>query len=213
MQDEAMSIFGNLRVCSTLLHRGGGGQRHCRGGFHGRGRVLALLREHDGIGQGELAELLGIRAPSASELIERLAAEELVEKRVNEADRRSVKVFLTEKGGKLADFVGRNRRQEAGELLEGFSGEEKMQLARLLEKLALAMKERTGAAGGEGGFAHGHFHGGGCCGGGHGHGAGHGHGHCHATGGCHAHAGQDEDGLHGGHCCGRGHGRHGEEGV
>ena len=99
-----MSIFGNLRVCSTLLHRSGGGQWHCRGGFHGRGRVLALLREHDGIGQGELAELLGIRAPSASELIERLAAEELVEKRVNEADRRSVKVFLTEKGGKLADF-------------------------------------------------------------------------------------------------------------
>ena len=118
MQDEAMSIFGNLRVCSTLLHRGGGGQRHCRGGFHGRGRVLALLREHDGIGQGELAELLGIRAPSASELIERLAAEELVEKRVNEADRRSVKVFLDGKGGQAGGF----RRQEPSSGSRGVAG-------------------------------------------------------------------------------------------
>ena len=78
------------------------------------------MREHDGIGQGELAELLGIRAPSASELIERLAAEELVEKRVNEADRRSVKVFLTEKGGKLADFVGRNVVRKPGSCWKGF---------------------------------------------------------------------------------------------
>ena len=138
MQDDAlMAIFGNVRLCSRLLDRGDGRQRHCRGGFRGRGRLLALLREHDGISQRELADRLGIRAPSASELIERLAADGLVEKRLNVADRRVWQVFLTEKGMRLADVVGRNRREEADALLAAFSPEERAQLAALLYREAL----------------------------------------------------------------------------
>ena len=225
-----MAIFGNVRLCSRLLERGDGRQRHCRGGFRGRGRLLTLLREHEGISQRELADRLGIRAPSASELIERLVADGLVEKRLNAADRRVWQLFLTEKGTRLADVVGRNRREEADALLAVFSPDERVQLAALLEKLALSLaRGRDGASDGVAdgvvagfgagccghGFGGGVCHEGeadaaaegvgGCCGhGGHGgHGdAGFGHGgHCgHGRGGCGGHGG------HGGHggCCGHG---------
>ena len=197
MQDDAlMAIFGNVRLCSRLLDRGDGRQRHCRGGFRGRRRLLALLREHEGISQRELADRLGIRAPSASELIERLAADGLVEKRLNVADRRVWQVFLTEKGMRLADVVGRNRRMEADALLAAFSPEERAQLAALLEKLAVSLAgglEGVPAGVPEGVVA---GHGDGCC--------GHGHG-----GGCCGHGGQGHAGFgHGGHC-GHGHGGHG----
>lgn len=182
MQDrEAMDIFGNLRLCFTLLHRSGERRRHCHGGFRGRGRVLAFLREHPGVSQREVAESLGIRPPSASELLERLAAEELVERRVNETDRRSLQVFLTEKGAKLADHVGRNRQREAAEWLEGFSEAERVQFAHLLEKLAVSLKKRTAFAGVEEGEEPDHGDACGC--GGHG-GADH--------GGCCAHAAGEE---------------------
>ena len=177
MQDrEAMDIFGNLRLCFTLLHRGGERRRHCHGGFRGRGRMLAFLREHPGISQREMAESLGIRPPSASELLERLAAGGLVERRVNEADRRSLQVFLTEKGAKLADHVGRKRQREAAELLEGFSEAERAQLARLLEKLAVSLKKQTAFAGGDEEGEPGH---GGACG-------------CGGHGGCFSHAAGEE---------------------
>ena len=202
-ENGMMDIFGNLRLCFNLLHRGGERQRHCRGGFRGRGRVLAFLREHDGISQREMAESLGIRAPSVSELLERLVDEGLVERRVNEADRRFLKVFLTEKGAKMADQVGHNRRQEADGLLEAFSGEERRQFAALLEKLVVALQERTALPDGDGELVHGHGHGGHCGCGGHG---------GHARGGCHCHADSGEAGRDGpeenGFCgCTRRHGR------
>lgn len=219
-----MAIFGNVRLCSRLLERGDGRQRHCRGGFRGRGRLLALLREHEGISQRELADRLGIRAPSASELIERLAADGLVEKRLNAADRRVWQVFLTEKGVRLADVVGRNRREEADALLAAFSPDERVQLAVLLEKLAVSLASGLeGVSAGVPDVSAASFAGGGCCGhghGGHGDCGGHGHGvGCRhggeadaagvAGGGCCGHGGQGHAGFgHGGHC-GHGHGGHG----
>lgn len=204
-----MAIFGNVRLCSRLLERGDGRQRHCRGGFRGRGRLLTLLREHEGINQRELADRLGIRAPSASELIERLVADGLVEKRLNAADRRVWQLFLTEKGARLADVVGRNRREEADALLAVFSPDERVQLAALLEKLALSLaQERDGASDGvDDGVVAGF--GAGCCGHGFGGGVCHG-GEADAAaegvGGC---CGHGDAGF--GHC-GHGHGGHGGRG-
>ena len=151
-----------------------------------------------------LADRLGIRAPSASELIERLAADGLVEKRLNVADRRVWQVFLTEKGVRLADVVGRNRREEADALLAAFSPEERAQLAALLEKLAVSLA--GGLEGVPAGVPDGVVagHGDGCCGHGHGGGCRHGAGADVAAGvggGCCGHGGQG----HGG-CCGHGHG-------
>lgn len=135
--------------------------------------VFAGTSRDQPAGDGGIAR---IRPPSASELLERLAAGGLVERRVNEADRRSLQVFLTEKGAKLADHVGRNRQREAAELLEGFSEAERAQLARLLEKLAVSLKKQTAFAGGDEEGEPGH---GGACG-------------CGGHGGCFSHAAGEE---------------------
>lgn len=194
MEDKvAEAIAMGLQRCFDGLHRQMA--RRCQGGFRGRGRVLAFLRAHDGIAQGELAQALGIRAASVSELVERLVQAELVVRRADAADGRVVRVFLTDAGARLADGVGRRRRQEAQAMLGGLSQAEGVQLAGLLEKLAqgldAAMPQR--AAAGCGAHAHGSA---GCCGHHHGQGAGCGH---HGAG-CHGHAGHAPGG-----CCG---GRH-----
>lgn len=71
-------------------------------GFPGRDHVTV----------GELAERLLIRHHSAVGLIDRLAAEELVERGVSEEDRRQVLIRLTTRGERvLADLVSTHREE------------------------------------------------------------------------------------------------------
>lgn len=194
--------FMLLHKAAMLVHRGHHhGPEHGRRGHPGQMRVLSLLSRMDGAGQSEIAEHLEIRPASLSELIGRLESAGLAERRQDGEDKRSVHVFLTEEGKRMAGEATDHRESMMKTMFAQLTEEECGQLVGLLEKLTNGMeqsmpcdrrcegghgecgKERHGGHGGHGGpgrhrrqhrhgFQPGHDHD-------HDHGHDHGHDHDH----------------------------------
>ena len=103
--------------------------------FRERGRLLVELERQDGLTQRALAEILNIRPQSLSELVFKLEQDGLVERRMDETDKRAVQVFLSQTGRDRIEHIKQERRRFADEFLAPLNDEEREQLANLLEKL------------------------------------------------------------------------------
>ncbi|WP_025560108.1 MarR family winged helix-turn-helix transcriptional regulator [Sphingomonas sp. UNC305MFCol5.2] len=60
-------------------------------------RTLKILERHEGLNQGQLAELLEVEPITCCRMIDRLEEAGLVERRRDPADRRAWRIYLTEK--------------------------------------------------------------------------------------------------------------------
>lgn len=87
------SILRLTRLIRRHPQHGGGGHHG-----HGAGRLLRLVYQHDGASAKELAEWLGIRPPSLSEMLVKLEARGLVLRERDAQDARVIRVRLTEAG-------------------------------------------------------------------------------------------------------------------
>lgn len=126
-EDERLSRV--LHHCARMLvHR----ERH-QGGQAG---MLAILASHGEMSQARMADKLGVRSASASELLSKMEAEGLVRRAPDEEDGRAYKVALTEEGRAAAEEVLAERRARDAHLFEALTAEEKQQLTQLLDKLA-----------------------------------------------------------------------------
>jgi DNA-binding MarR family transcriptional regulator len=67
--------------------------------------VLATLHEHGEMTVGALADALSISAPSASSLADRLVERDLLQRRRNEDDRRSVRLSLSPTGERFTERI------------------------------------------------------------------------------------------------------------
>ncbi len=103
--------------------------------------VLSLLRDHDGITQSELAGVVHLSPPRVSNILRSLEESGAVRRRPDETDRRIARVFLTAEGRRreeehravLGDVVGRT--------IGALSEADRVELARLLRKLAERTRE------------------------------------------------------------------------
>lgn len=114
--------------------------------YEGKGsqkRVLILLFEAgENITQRELTARLGIQPGSVSESIAKLENAGLVYCHTNEADKRTVDIFLTDTGKAEAENAIFQRRQRHIEMFSCLSSEEKDNLLTLLEKVNADWEER-----------------------------------------------------------------------
>lgn len=67
--------------------------------------VLAIIRDNPGIRQRALAELLMVREPNMTRMIQGLHAAELISRNVDKSDRRAFHLMLTDKGRALMEGV------------------------------------------------------------------------------------------------------------
>jgi DNA-binding MarR family transcriptional regulator len=104
----------------------------------GKGIIIDILTDNDGISQNDLAKQLNIRPQSMSEALNKLCEDGIVEKRPNENDKRGSLVYLTEEGRRIASGMVKGRLRFAKEFFEPLSEEEQLQLYGLLEKLVNA---------------------------------------------------------------------------
>lgn len=193
-RSHAEKIFHQLHHCMNLMHRAHHGAHghghdhgHGRGEHRGQGRIMALLREKDGMSQRELADMLQIRPPSLSELLDKLESSGLTERRQHESDKRMSQVFLTPEGREMAMQIEAAREERMTHFLSGLNEAEQETFSGLLGKFLSGLKSHFGDM-------EEHRHGRGRCG--HGHGRGqHQHGACACR---HGHG--EEDHEH--HCCG-----------
>ena len=134
----------------------GYGNHKCHGGSgrHGQNRILAALVMKDGLSQKDLAYLLGIRPQSLSEALEKLEADQMVERRHNEDDKRVINVYLTDGGRCRAAKVAEDRKKNAADVFSVLTDEEKDQLAVILGKLSAQLEDDLSKQGEHHGEAH-----------------------------------------------------------
>ena len=119
------------------------GNHKCHGGSgrHGQNRILAVLVMQDGTSQKDLAYLLGIRPQSLTQALESLEEGGFIERRQDEEDKRTKRVFLTDAGRGRAAKVAEDRKKYAEDAFQMLTEEEKQQLADILAKIATALDE------------------------------------------------------------------------
>lgn len=109
--------------------------------FHGTGltpslhAVMALIRENPGIRPGTLADTLLVCSPNVAASIASLDAAGLVERTVDEHDRRALCVRLTPRGEQLLVEVQDRVDGLEQKLLGGFSDREHDQLRQYLKRI------------------------------------------------------------------------------
>lgn len=70
-----------------------------------QGWVLVHLWREDGLRQSELAERMEVATVTISKLIDRLEARKFVERRADSGDRRSNRIFRTDRGSELVKVM------------------------------------------------------------------------------------------------------------
>jgi|HubBroStandDraft_1064217.scaffolds.fasta_scaffold78259_2 DNA-binding MarR family transcriptional regulator len=98
--------------------------------------VLRLLAAQGPLAMHELAQLLGVSRSSATEVVDRLVAHGLLERRQDPIDRRTVHVALTVRAQGLAAQVRRALEPGFATLVSVLDDDELATLVGLLEKLA-----------------------------------------------------------------------------
>lgn len=97
--------------------------------------VLGFLRDEDRITSTELGKRTELDSATLTGIIDRLEAAELVERRGNPADRRSIQVHLTERGRSLGAKAVQLIAEANVEFLKMLTEKERGELRRLIGKL------------------------------------------------------------------------------
>lgn len=121
-------LIWNFRDIGHTLHRiseGKGSQK----------RILIILYETGGITQRELTEWLGIQPGSASEVIGKLEAADLIRRMPSASDHRTTELTLTEEGRKLAREAAGQREERHRNMFSCLSEKEKEILLGLVERI------------------------------------------------------------------------------
>lgn len=102
---------------------------------------LRMLSDKDGINQRELGRLMEFPEYHTSRKVDALVETGFVERRPDPTSRRSVLIFLTDKGREKAKQLPALISAVNNEFLEGLGDEDRQQLIQLLQKVAKIPKD------------------------------------------------------------------------
>lgn len=98
-------------------------------------QTLTYLKLHNNAQMSEIAEHFHIELPSATSLLNKLVALQLVKRQHDEKDRRLVRVVLTEEGDAVLKQAKKEKEAHVEKLLSYLTQKEQHELLRLMEKL------------------------------------------------------------------------------
>lgn len=125
---QMVAIIRQFHTVGHFLH-------YNMGGCRGRKRILTILLDHPQMLQKELQEELQIQCGSLSEIVSKLEAEGLIQRRKCESDGRQMTISLTETGLESARLLRQNYLSKVEILLNCFSEEERIQLHCYLQRM------------------------------------------------------------------------------
>jgi DNA-binding MarR family transcriptional regulator len=133
--------FGN----AMRLHRQFMKRRLGESDVHpGQGVCLNVLAHHDGISQRDLAEAMHVAPPTLSRMLRSMESAGLVERRPDETDQRVTRVHLSDAGRALAQEARAALTDHIPVAMAALSPEERVELARLLDKLSASIARSLG---------------------------------------------------------------------
>lgn len=110
-------------------------------------RVLTLVMAAPGMTGHDLGQALGVSAPTASGLVERLVEKDLLERHTDDADRRVRRLFLTDRAKDVLDEMDSSTRRLFARLLGFLEMDDLQALVKVYKALLVAMDagEEAGA--------------------------------------------------------------------
>jgi len=103
--------------------------------FSGQHHIIILLKHNDGLTLSEVAKATNVTPATASVSVKRMEKAGFIEKRSDEADARTVRIYLTEKGKSVTDNIKEKMDAQENMLTEGLSKEETLALSCMLDKI------------------------------------------------------------------------------
>ena len=107
----------------------------------GQPKVLDYLYDHDGANQAEIARACHIEPASLTSVLNRMEEKMLVERRTQQADRRSFSVYLTPQGRQLAKKVGEAFERLEQKAFQGVSQADREQFLKVFRQVRGNLKE------------------------------------------------------------------------
>jgi MarR family transcriptional regulator for hemolysin len=98
-------------------------------------KVLARLEKNEGVSQARLAELAEVDAMTMVRILDRMEADELLERRPDPADRRARCLYLTAKAKPLVEQIWKLSETTREEVFAGISKNERDVFMTVLERL------------------------------------------------------------------------------
>jgi MarR family transcriptional regulator, organic hydroperoxide resistance regulator len=144
--DAVLGELNHLIIQVARAHRATALGHLSKLGLHpGQEIILMQLLRRDGQSQTQLAEQLGVQAPTVTKMLQRLEAGDFVERRPSSQDNRVTLVYLSAKGRNLEQPL-----QDAWAALEqqtglGLNDAEQRTLIALLERLRRNLSAQTDA--------------------------------------------------------------------
>lgn len=127
--ENVASIMADI---SRLMRRDFDARARTIGVTRPQWQVLTVLRRHEGVNQGGLADLLDVEPITVCRMVDRLQDAGLVERRADASDRRSWRLHLTPKAGALLDDLRPLGEGLIEEALDGIGADEREQFIALL---------------------------------------------------------------------------------
>jgi MarR family transcriptional regulator, organic hydroperoxide resistance regulator len=134
--DAALGELNHLIIQVARAHRATALTHLSKLGLHpGQEIILMQLLRQDGQSQTQLAELLGVQAPTVTKMLQRLEAGDFVERRPSSQDNRVTLVYLSAKGRSLEEPLQESWATLEQQTGQGLSNAEHDTLVKLLERL------------------------------------------------------------------------------
>lgn len=135
-QRRLLNTFGALALATSDAIRRGAQADVAHGGE--TAAALNLVGHAPGLRIDDLASGLGLSHPGTVRLVDRLAADGLLERRSSTSDRRAVELHLTVAGARLRRSVLAGRRAATAEILAPLNARERAELEAIAAKLLRA---------------------------------------------------------------------------
>lgn len=136
------SIAALMSDVSRLMRRSFDARAREIGVTRPQWQVLSVLRRHEGINQGGLADILEVEPITVCRMVDRLQDADLVERRPDPADRRSWRLFLSAKAHELLQTLRPLADEMIEQALEGVGESDRKVLRVSLDRIRLNLTQR-----------------------------------------------------------------------
>lgn len=99
-------------------------------------RLLRIVKEEEGLGNAELADRLLVTRPSVSALLDRLERSGYIRRETSLRDRRSIRIFLEDRGHRAVDYARQDAYEFGRTLFRGLDDRTVAQIGQALDTLA-----------------------------------------------------------------------------
>ena len=111
----------------------------------GQPKVLDYLREHDGAAQKEIAAACQIEPASRTSILNGMDQKGLIQRRMQNGDRRSFHIFMTPEGRRLSEIIRERFLWLEERTLRGISLQERQQFLATFEKIFENLNHEEGS--------------------------------------------------------------------